>query len=663
MTCKIHVLPWVLSLLVVSSAFPQRSEYLITRLKNETRRYDDLRSRSQALTKSYQQDIHVIKRTIYAIKKELKQDHHNVRTPVYVDHDIVLDYYLNLVDFYMYEESADYYVVYARLKNKTSTHLEWVKLRYNLYLMGEFVGTDYTYIDYESYGNSGMSPYRYTYIDTYLEKMEFDSIAYEIDYDRETGFGDKLWDQILEINNIVILPSGPFYTWQGEIANNTNYSMTYPRIFAVVIKADRMISMNNTFLDVPTDRLEPYSTAVFDSYIDLPANYDDIRYYLSYALYSLQGSGNLKPNIPIFETTTFSGFARAETTFDVYLIDPNNDRMDVMADFGVNGQVTIDGDFRSGVSATVGYPYEQAGQYTVIVKAIDDEGLESAWSDEAVADISPSSVPVITTAACDTGIYGQAYSFQLEADGGLLPLIWSLTGGALPDGLALHGETGQISGMPAESGSFLFSVAVSDASFLPVSDTSDLEVFVVNHRPAITSSDTLRAFTSTQVLYVATATDPDGNAVSFDFLDYPSWLSESEAMLSGTAPDTAVHSSFKVVATDGELSDTLNVAVIIDPQTSVSSSEPVPTSYTLFQNYPNPFNPVTTLRVGVPNLAEASITILDVNGRRVHTVFHGTLQPGFHEFQWNAVTCPSGTYFVKFASRDYTKITKCVLIK
>ena len=134
-------------------------------------------------------------------------------------------------------------------------------------------------------------------------------------------------------------------------------------------------------------------------------------------------------------------------------------------------------------------------------------------------------------------------------------------------------------------------------------------------------------------------------------------------MLSGTAPDTAVDSSFTVLATDGELFDTLIVAVVIDPQTSVSSSEPVPTSYTLFQNYPNPFNPVTTLRVGVPRLAEASIIILDVNGRRVHTLFNGTLQPGFHEFQWNAVTCPSGTYFIKFASRDYTKITKCVLIK
>ncbi len=660
---KIHVFPWVLSLLVVSSAFPQRSEDLMTRLKNETRRYDDLRNRSQPFSKSSQQDIHAIKRNIHAIKKELKQAHHNARTPVYVDHDIVLDYYLNLVDFYMYEESADYYVVYARLKNKTSTHLEWVKLRYNLYLMGEFVGTDYTYIDYESYGNSGMSPYRYSFIDTYLERMEFDSIAYEIDYDRETGFGDKLWDQIMEINSSVFQPVGMYHTWQGEVANNTNYSMTFPCVFAVVIKANRMVSMNYTYLDVASDTLQPYSTAVFDSYIDLPDNYDDIVYYFGYALYSLQGSGNLKPNIPLFESTTFSGFTRAETTFDVYLIDPNSDRMEVMVDFGVNGQIPVDGDFRSGSTATFGYPYEQAGQYTVIVKAIDDEGLPSTWSDEAVADITQSSVPVITTVDCDTGIYRQAYSFQLQADGGLVPLTWNVTGGALPDGLALNPETGQISGMPDASGPFPFSLTVSDGGTPPMSDTSDLEVFVVNNPPAITSPDTLRGFTSTQVLYVATATDPDGNPVSFDFLDYPSWMSESNAMLSGTAPDTAVDSSFTVLATDGDLFDTLDVAVIIDPQTSVSNSEPVPTSYMLFQNYPNPFNPVTTIRIGVPRLADASIIILDVNGRRVHTVFHGTLQPGFHEFQWNAVTCPSGTYFIKFASRDYTKITKCVLIK
>jgi hypothetical protein len=633
----------------------------MTRLKNETRRYDDLRNRSQALSKSSQQEIQAIKRNIHAIKKELNHGQHIAKIPRYYDNDIVLDNYLDLVDFYMYEDTPDYFKIYARLRNKTSSHLAWVNLSYNLYLLGEFVGTSHTYIDYESYENIGMSPYRYSFIDAYLERMEFDSIAYEIDYDVETGSGYKLWDQILEINNIIFQPSGMYFTWKGEVANNTNYSMTFPSIFAVVIKADRMLFMNYAYLDV--DTLKPYSTADFESYIELPANYDDILYYFGYALYSLQGSGNLKPNVPLFESTAFSGFTRAETTFDVYLIDPNSDRMDVMVDFGVNGQINIDGDFQSGSTATFGYPYEQVGQYTVTVKAIDDEGLPSAWSDKAVADITQSSVPAITTVECDTARYKQAYSFLLEANGGLAPLTWNVTGGALPDGLTLNPETGQISGMPNQSGSFPFSVTVSDGGTPPVSDTSNLEVFVVNHRPAITSPDTLRGFTSTQVMYVATATDPEGNTVSFDFFDYPSWMSESNATLSGTAPDTAVDSSFTVIATDGDLFDTLNVAVIIAPQTSVPNTEPVPTSYTLFQNYPNPFNPVTTLRVGVPNLAEASIIILDVNGRRVQTVFRGTLQPGFHEFQWNARSCPSGTYFIKFASRDYTKIIRCVLIK
>lgn len=56
----------------------------------------------------------------------------------------------------------------------------------------------------------------------------------------------------------------------------------------------------------------------------------------------------------------------------------------------------------------------------------------------------------------------QEYRFQLLAQGGIVPLNWEVTGGSLPQGMALNGE-GLLSGVPSERGQFRFVVTVSDS--------------------------------------------------------------------------------------------------------------------------------------------------------------------------------------------------------
>src|SRR5205085_348094 len=69
----------------------------------------------------------------------------------------------------------------------------------------------------------------------------------------------------------------------------------------------------------------------------------------------------------------------------------------------------------------------------------------------------------ITTASLFAGIAGSAYSQTLGASGGTPPYSWALSSGVLPDGLNLS-LTGTISGTPLNSGTFGFSVQVTDSA-------------------------------------------------------------------------------------------------------------------------------------------------------------------------------------------------------
>ncbi|MBI4649809.1 putative Ig domain-containing protein [Candidatus Desantisbacteria bacterium] len=69
---------------------------------------------------------------------------------------------------------------------------------------------------------------------------------------------------------------------------------------------------------------------------------------------------------------------------------------------------------------------------------------------------------ITTTSPMPAGIVGVNYSRNIFATGGLTPYTWSLTGGALPDGLTFS-SAGVLSGRPTTPGSFSFTVQVTDS--------------------------------------------------------------------------------------------------------------------------------------------------------------------------------------------------------
>lgn len=86
-------------------------------------------------------------------------------------------------------------------------------------------------------------------------------------------------------------------------------------------------------------------------------------------------------------------------------------------------------------------------------------------------------------------------------------------------------------------------------------------------------------------------------------------------------------------------------------------------NYALFHNYPNPFNPVTNIKFDIPKKSNVKISIFDVLGKEISVLVNEELSPGTFEVNWDASNFPSGVYFYKIETGDYSESKKMVLIK
>lgn len=98
--------------------------------------------------------------------------------------------------------------------------------------------------------------------------------------------------------------------------------------------------------------------------------------------------------------------------------------------------------------------------------------------------------------------------------------------------------------------------------------------------------------------------------------------------------------------------------------TSVQTSE-IPQSFSLMQNYPNPFNPSTTISFSIPidlNLF-TSLKIYDILGNEISTLFNEYKPAGNYNVEFRANNIPSGVYFYKLTSGNFSETKKMILLK
>jgi hypothetical protein len=94
----------------------------------------------------------------------------------------------------------------------------------------------------------------------------------------------------------------------------------------------------------------------------------------------------------------------------------------------------------------------------------------------------------------------------------------------------------------------------------------------------------------------------------------------------------------------------------------------LPLDYILFQNYPNPFNPGTSVQFQVPKTSDVTVTIYDMLGQEVRTLFSGEVMRGTYTAQWDGrndagVQMSSGSYIYRMIAGDFVQSKKMVLVK
>ncbi len=102
----------------------------------------------------------------------------------------------------------------------------------------------------------------------------------------------------------------------------------------------------------------------------------------------------------------------------------------------------------------------------------------------------------------------------------------------------------------------------------------------------------------------------------------------------------------------------------VTPLTGIDTTNVLVLSqFNLLQNYPNPFNPSTTIKFTLPLSSLVNLTVYDALGRNVMTVINETLKAGNHEYSLNASNFPSGVYYYRLNTADFSDVKCMILLK
>ncbi len=132
--------------------------------------------------------------------------------------------------------------------------------------------------------------------------------------------------------------------------------------------------------------------------------------------------------------------------------------------------------------------------------------------------------------------------------------------------------------------------------------------------------------------------------------------------------------AWQYVGNDGDLVG-LDAIRVITTSSATDVKDPnsiIPDEFSLSQNYPNPFNPATKIKFVIPSLPVgkaggveglSTIKVYDLLGREVATLLNKPMPAGTYEVEFNAANLPSGVYFYRLTSGNFTATRKLMLLK
>jgi hypothetical protein len=197
-----------------------------------------------------------------------------------------------------------------------------------------------------------------------------------------------------------------------------------------------------------------------------------------------------------------------------------------------------------------------AGSYPNIRITVSDGSLSAALAAFTITVLPANRAPVINGSPPTTGREGIAWSFQPTAsdpDGNTL----SFTIANRPSWAAFNASTGRLSGTPPTGSAGTYSGIVITASDGAAS--ASLPVFSIavaaNRAPVIGGTPTATVTAGQAYSFTPTASDPDGNVLSFSIVNRPGWASfnTSTGRLQGTPTpaQAAQYVDIRITVSDG----------------------------------------------------------------------------------------------------------------
>jgi len=100
------------------------------------------------------------------------------------------------------------------------------------------------------------------------------------------------------------------------------------------------------------------------------------------------------------------------------------------------------------------------------------------------------------------------------------------------------------------------------------------------------------------------------------------------------------------------------------PENSLDNQEQIIVNdYLFLSSYPNPFNPVTNISYFLPHSGATSVSVYNLLGKQLATLYDGYQTSGNHNLTLDASNYPTGLYFVQIVHENRSSFIKILLLK
>lgn len=611
---------------------------------------------------------------IDAVKQSLRSQGNYASAPRAVVMGKKLSDDFDLLDFRLYDWTGSSSRIVARIKSTSFAYTDWVKLYFYFYRNNVLVADDYSFIDFPSYGYSGLLPFHESVLETFVDRANFDSLQVTIAYEKADGSDAFLCDQILQLVSNSITPSSSLYNWQGTVNNSSTYSLEFPKIFANIFLQDSLINVDFAYLDT---ECQGNRSVIIDYVVDSPLEAQEIMlrncsenaidlsgWYLGDkdSPYSYQ-----IPNGVSIDGDGYQSFNNSDINFTIdtqdeiiYLFDARKNRVD---------QWTKDeNDYLFEPLTSCCY-----NSYLDLPESYDKIKYKFNYSPATLqgqGNIAPNA-PVFTLIRYNLAPNSD-YEFQLflidaNDDAIELQIDWG-------DGV----RTGWLSPFHSRSlapirysyqteGDYWASARTRDSHGATSAWSDSVHVFISRTVPVELAA--FSAVKSGSAVILRWQTLSESNNLGFSVQRSPdkkTWrhigfvegrgtsLQRHEYMFKDDTPRRAL-AFYRLKQIDFDGSEHLSGIVKIK-QTS-------PAQFELSAARPNPFNASTRFGYRLPEATTIDISVYAANGTLIQTLYHGPQDAGEHDIDWQSGSAPSGVYFIKVRTDKENRLLKCLLLK